>query len=537
MSILSPVWRAKLCCGIGAEVCRHTLSLDAEDMLLFPKVVELAIGAAVSVGGLGELIGMVRMSDRYQVEAIQGALEEAVLSRLTVETCGGILAMSSGSGLERLEKASRELALRKFDLFAECSEFTDLGEALLGSLLDDDDLCSDSEERVLEALVRWMRTKGGGVRGEGLLLKIRFPLMATAYLADEAREMLPENTGLDELVLEACLLKHSGSHLWASRRLRYLDARALLPRCEKGVDWGKLAGGGERRHAVGPSVTALSVHCRKFVCGGLGDGTILVWNRATMDVERTLPGHTARVWALMTVEGRLISGSSDGAIRVWDVAAGRCEGVLRGHGGRVMSLAATGVSLVSGSWDGTVKVWRIDGPVTAWQCEHTLAVPGEKVNCVAAWGGRAAGGVSDRSIRVWGVGDGAAERTLLGHERPVISMVARGERLYSSALDRTVRAWSTSTWACLVSVEAFPAASPQYIWCLAVSGPALVGGSESNPHSAAEAHEVRVWDLETLEPRHALRQPLGQEVIRLVSDAGEVWAAVGREVAVWGRRD
>ncbi len=536
MSILSPVWRAKLCCGIGIEG-RHTLTLDAEDVSLFPKVVELAIGATVTVDGLGELIGMVRMADRYQMEAIAAALEEAVLSQLTVESCGSILAMSSGSGLERLERASRELALRQFDLLAQCSEFMDLSEELLGSLLDDDDLCSESEERVLVAAVRWMRMKGGGIRGEGLLRKIRFPLMATAYLADEAREMLPDNTGLDELVLEACLLKHTGSHLWASRKLRYLDAKALLPRREKGVDWEQYAGGGERRHGIGTAVSALSAHSRKFLCGGLGDGSIVVWNRATLDVERTLAGHTARVWALLTVEGWLISGSSDGRIRVWDVEAGRCEGVLWGHSARVMSLAAAGVRLVSGSWDGTVRVWRIAGPVPGWQCEHTLAMPGEKVNCVAAWGGRAAGGVSDRTIRVWDAGDGAAVQTLLGHERPVVAMVARGERLYSSALDRTVRAWSTATWACLLTVEAFPPGSPQFIWCLAVSGPALVGGTDSSPHSAAETHEVRVWDLETLAPRRALPQPVGHEVSRLASDSGEVWAAIGREVVVWGRRD
>ena len=47
---------------------------------------------------------------------------------------------------------------------------------------------------------------------------------------------------------------------------------------------------------------------------------------------------------------------------------------------------------------------------------------------------------------------------------------------------------------------------------------------------------MQVWDLETLEPRHALRQPAGQDVAWLASDGGEVWAAIGREVVVWGRR-
>ena len=55
-------------------------------------------------------------------------------------------------------------------------------------------------------------------------------------------------------------------------------------------------------------------------------------------------------------------------------------------------------------------------------------------------------------------------------------------------------------------------------------------------HSLTEEYEARVWDLETLEPLHTLRQPAGQHVLGLASDGGEVWGAVGEDVVVWGRR-
>ncbi len=45
-----------------------------------------------------------------------------------------------------------------------------------------------------------------------------------------------------------------------------------------------------------------------------------------------------------------------------------------------------------------------------------------------------------------------------------------------------------------------------------------------------DEHEVRVWDLETLEP---LKQPAGGEFNALVSDGEEVWGSV-RKVVVWG---
>jgi hypothetical protein len=136
------------------------------------------------------------MADRYQLEAIQGEVEEAVMDRLTVESCGRILTTACGSGLVRLERASRKLALREFDQFAECAGFMDVSEEVLGSLLDDDALVSESEEMVLKGVVRWMKGGDEGViRGEGLLRKIRFPFMSALFLLEEA-----------------CSFMHEGSH-------------------------------------------------------------------------------------------------------------------------------------------------------------------------------------------------------------------------------------------------------------------------------------------------------------------------------------
>jgi hypothetical protein len=512
--------------------------LEEEDEVLFWKVVELGCGEIVSVGsGLDELIGLALMADRYQVEAIQSDVEEAVMDRLTVESCGRILTTACGSGLVRLEMASRKLALRKFDQFADCAGFMDVSEEVLGSLLDDDALVSESEERVLKGVVRWM--KGGAVgvmRGEGLLRKIRFPFMSSLFLADEARGMLPASSGLEGLVLESGFLKGMAADLWAGRNLRYLDAAALVPRRERGVDWAEYAGGGETRLAVDQVARCASAHGSGFVCGGLEDGSIRVWNRATLEAERTLTGHTDAVFALLSVERWLISGSDDNGIRVWDVATGRCEGTLAGHTDGVSSLAVSGNRLVSGSWDGTAKVWSMEGAVSAWRCERTLAGHQGDINTLATWGGKAASGSADTTIWVWNVGAGTHEQTLAGHAGALLALAVCGQRLISSSMDKTVKVWSMATWSCVQTVQAYPAGSPQRIECLAVSGPTLVGGSWSDEHSRAEEYEVRIWDLETLEPLHALAQPAGQHVAGLASDGGEVWGAVGRRVVGWGRR-
>ncbi len=46
--------------------------------------------------------------------------------------------------------------------------------------------------------------------------------------------------------------------------------------------------------------------------------------------------------------------------------------------------------------------------------------------------------------------------------------------------------------------------------------------------------QVRVWDLETLKCKHALKQP-GGGIRALVTMHGDVWGGVGAELVVWGR--
>ena len=218
MSILSPVWRAKLCGDIGGEA-RWQLALDGGEAGLFRKLVALGSGAAVTVeGGVEGLMGLGLMADRYQVEAVQGAVEEAVVRLLTVESCGGVLAQSSGSGLVRIERASRELALRSFDDFARTAGFMEVGEEVLGSLLEDDGLWTDGEDLVFESVVRWMKggegVEGGEVRGLGLLGKVRFPLMEEGYLAGLLGDVCVELAGLEELVGEAVVLRRFGREVW-----------------------------------------------------------------------------------------------------------------------------------------------------------------------------------------------------------------------------------------------------------------------------------------------------------------------------------
>ena len=245
--------------------------MDGSEAGLFSKVVALGSGVAVTMeGGLEAAVGLGRMADRYQVEAVQGAVEDAVMRLLTVESCGRVLAYGWGSGLVRVERACRELALREFDEFARTAGFMDVGEEALGSLLDDDGLVTEREERVFEAAVRWMKGgERGEARGSGLLRKVRFPFMDGRYLADVSGELGLEDVGLDGLLLDVGILQSEPREGWGKRRLRFLDARVLVPRGR--MRWEEYEGGGELRLAAGQRVHSVAAH-GGYVCGGLEIG-------------------------------------------------------------------------------------------------------------------------------------------------------------------------------------------------------------------------------------------------------------------------
>jgi F-box/WD-40 domain protein 7 len=277
--------------------------------------------------------------------------------------------------------------------------------------------------------------------------------------------------------------------------------------------------------------------CDGRMCGGSLDGSIRVWDGATLEHERTLhvEDEEDSVRSLAAWEGHLISGYYSGVIRVWNVATGACNRKLEGHTGAVRCLAVSGTRLVSGSDDRSVKVWAM-GAGASWPCERTLVGHTDWIRSLATWQGKVLSGSDDASVRVWDVGTGAHDATLTGHERRVYGLAVHGNRLLSASIDGTIREWALGTWAAVRIVEVFGRGGGQYVSCLAVSGSKLISGSGGLAFSnVTQQYEVRVWDLGTLECEHRLQQPAGEEVGCLAAGCGVVLGGVGKEVVVWGR--
>jgi WD40 repeat protein len=131
------------------------------------------------------------------------------------------------------------------------------------------------------------------------------------------------------------------------------------------------------------AVTALAFSTDgTLLAAGDHAGTLRLWDLATGQPPRSLPGHQAAVTHLVFSPARdgtrLLSGDAGGVVRLWDAKAGRQLLALEGRPdpARTVCFSPDGKRLASASGGGAVKVWDADsgeevlsleGPGTAVQ--------------------------------------------------------------------------------------------------------------------------------------------------------------------------
>jgi hypothetical protein len=454
---------------------------------VFNQALELGCGEAVLLeGGLSELLALGKTAARYQMEDVQSVIEDETLRRLSIESCGCILAAAAHSNLPRLEEAARAFALTNFDKVSATEGFLHLSEDMLVSLLENagGSLQAHPEGAVLDSVARWVSAGDVAARGEALLLRAR-----------------PSESALESVAggsfvgcLEALLLQS------VTRRSSDSDPAVPGPASAgpageggaEGVAWERYACGGERRVAAGRVVYSVAVH-GEWVLGGLGDGSIRVWAWGTLEPAGTLDGHRDMVLDMAGCGPWVVSASGDQTLRVWDVPARRCVGVLEGHSQWVRAVACLGGGRVaSASLDRSVRLWRVPPGPGPGRAERTLTGHEDGVVCLAVCGGRVASGSMDQTIRLWDAapagGPAAAPQVLRGHTGGVLALAAAGggRLLASAGRDRTVRVWSVEGGTCLRWVEACAADGGRVVLRLAVSGARLVGGSFSSVSAGCE---------------------------------------------------
>jgi hypothetical protein len=573
LSILSPVWQAKLCRGL-TEASRSRLDLTPDDAASFATTVQLGCGQSADVrGGLNGLLDVGRLADTYGIEHVHRAVEWEAARRLTVETCAELLVGASAAGMPWLEGMCRKLALGAFESLTQTEGFMRLEEETLGSLIDDDSLAVGREEVVLSGVVRWMLPVGTRcVRGKSLLTKIRFDLMDETSLAPggQAGEIALMVEGLQELLDEARAVRAAArADLQATcpaagtrggttgtavgSRARVAMLCSWYSHC--GPPREVLAHSGPKYMSIlsGKSCFAL---CREAVTFGIRRGGIGAALRSDVSVDlAALDSFCCSSVASMAVwRDWIVVGHESGQIEIWEIArcarkrGGRqleCIGTLdfAGQVGAVRGLGVSGgtASRLVSEGGKELRVWVVGSTARTWACERTIQVQQDSIfrSLLAVWGNSAATAHYDKNIRVWDLDSGACQATLPGHLNYAdsVGVDADSQRLVTLSDVLTLQVWDMSTWTCTNTLTADIQLGMR---CVVVSGGKIFCGLTSVvKRGARQTPAVLVWDLQTLQKEGELcmqDQPMGSvvEVDSMVVDGGELWALYKERLLVWG---
>jgi WD40 repeat protein len=279
---------------------------------------------------------------------------------------------------------------------------------------------------------------------------------------------------------------------------------------------------------------------------GSKEGTLKVWDVATWQPIRGLPGHTSGITSLsFSPDGRrLASSSQGGVIEVWDRDAmspqapgpivvprprspswqGAHEPLtLMGHTGSVNQVAFSpdGMQLASASADGTIKVWDArsepeartfvglnmafspDGkwlasnqwnrPFKVWDTTTRQqigpAFDGGESAVAFSPDGKLIAMDSGKTVELWDIATGHKLRTFNGHTDIVTSVAFSrdGRWLASASWDGKVKLWDVAT---AREIHTFRDHNER-VWTVAF------GPDGTRLASASDGGTVRLWDVRT----------------------------------------
>lgn len=187
-----------------------------------------------------------------------------------------------------------------------------------------------------------------------------------------------------------------------------------------------------------------------------GDGSVKVWDLASLKVVRELVGHDCPVYccSLSPDSKTAISGDMDGVLKVWNLSGGEEIGSLEGHTQCIMSASFShdGCRALTSSADKTIVHWDMtkddEGRVGGIKM-HVLTGHKSVVNRAVfiPEGTMAISASSDNTLKLWNLTTGKETRTLLGHTDAVLScdVSPDGELIASGSQDVTVRVWMLQT--------------------------------------------------------------------------------------------
>lgn len=234
------------------------------------------------------------------------------------------------------------------------------------------------------------------------------------------------------------------------------------------------------------------------------DGTVRLWDSHTLQLVRTLTGHTQRVWNVdFSPDGTLVaSASTDKTVRIWETAGGKLLSLLRGHesGVRNAAFSPNGDLLATHAQDGLVKIWNTQSRADWIQ----LTLP-NLVSSLAfdSTGDRVVAGSYDGGFMIWDARSGDILPGISAEDRDVRSAVFSpdGTQLICGYKDGWIRFLDLQTGQVVRALLGHS----EHVVSLAIAPDDLHLASVSWPN-----HVVVLWDLSTGEPMRVIDEPTGE---------------------------